>query len=77
MSHLFYKLICNYKIFFQFEKELHKETCKLFADLAVVREEMATRRMNEQKRQRQQEIEEKEKAEAKKEWDKNFEVSFV
>jgi len=60
---------------YYFEKELHKETCKLFADLAVVREEMATRRMNEQKRQRQQEIEEKEKAEAKKEWDKNFEES--
>lgn len=58
-----------------YEKELHKETCKLFADMAIVRQEMETREMNERKRKAQQEAEEKEKIKKQKEWDKNFEES--
>nr|XP_039258698.1 dnaJ homolog subfamily C member 8-like [Styela clava] len=58
-----------------YESELHKETCKLFADMAIVRKEMETREMNERKRKAQQEAEEKEKAKQQKEWDKNFEES--
>nr|CAB3239109.1 dnaJ homolog subfamily C member 8-like [Phallusia mammillata] len=55
--------------------ELHKETCKLFADLAIVRQEMEMREMNERKRQRQFEIEAEEKAKLQKEWNKNYEES--
>ncbi|XP_078494815.1 dnaJ homolog subfamily C member 8-like [Ciona intestinalis] len=55
--------------------ELHKETCKLFADLALVRKEMEMREMNERKRQRQQEIEAEEKQSLQKEWNKNYEES--
>lgn len=61
----------------QYKVELHKETCKLFADMALVRKEMEMRDMNERKRKAQQEAEEKEKAKKQKEWDKNFEVFFV
>uniref|UniRef100_H2Y5M9 J domain-containing protein n=1 Tax=Ciona savignyi TaxID=51511 RepID=H2Y5M9_CIOSA len=55
--------------------ELHKETCKLFADLAIVRREMEMREMNERKRQRQQEIETEEKQKIQQEWNKNYEES--
>ncbi|XP_076818960.1 dnaJ homolog subfamily C member 8-like isoform X2 [Clavelina lepadiformis] len=55
--------------------ELHKETCKLFADLALVRKEMEMREMNERKRQRQAEIELEEKSKMQKEWNKNYEES--
>lgn len=60
---------------YTYQCELHKETCKLFADLAVVRQEMEMRQMNEKNRERQKEMEEKEKAKIKKEWDKNYEES--
>lgn len=60
---------------YTYQRELHKETCKLFADLAVVREEMNMRQMNERNRQRQQEIQQQEQAKLKKEWDKNYEES--
>ena len=60
----------------QYQKELHKETCKLFADLAVVRKELETRQMNEKKRQREQEMKQQEELKMKKEWDKNYEVHF-
>jgi len=60
---------------FTYQKELHKETCKLFADLAVVRKELETRQMNEKKRQREQEMKQQEELKMKKEWDKNYEES--
>ena len=47
----------------------------MFADLAVVRQEMELRQMNERSRQRNQEIQVQEKAKLKKEWDKNYEVT--
>lgn len=58
-----------------YTSELHKETCKLFADMAVVKKELETREMNERKRQKQMEQEEKDKIKIRKEWDKNFEES--
>lgn len=58
----------------QYAAELHKETCKLFADLAIVRQEMEMREMNERKKQRQEEIAAEEKQKLQKEWNKNYEV---
>jgi len=60
---------------YTYQQALHKETCRMFADLAVVRQEMELRQMNERSRQRNQEIQVQEKAKLKKEWDKNYEES--
>merc|ERR1712150_243634 len=56
-----------------YSQELHKETCKMFADMAVIRTEMEMREMNEKTRQAQIEAEKKAKEELHKEWNKNYE----
>lgn len=58
-----------------YSQELHKETCKMFADMAVIRTEMEMREMNEKTRQAQIEAEKKAKEELHKEWNKNYEES--
>jgi len=58
-----------------YQQELHKETCKMFADLAVVRTEMEMREMNEKTRQAQVEAEKKAEQERVAEWNKNYEES--
>lgn len=59
------------------KRSIYVQTCKLFADLERKRKDHEARELQERKRKREQEIEEEQKATMSKEWQKNFDVSFV
>lgn len=59
------------------KRSIYVQTCKLFADLERKRKDHEARELQERKRKREQEIDEEQKATVSKEWQKNFDVSFV
>lgn len=59
------------------KRSIYVQTCKLFADLERKRKDHEARELQERKRKREQEIEEEQKATMSKEWQKNFDVSFL